>query len=169
MIIRSGSPIASSEITPEAVYLRRRQFMQTGAILAAGALLPGVSEASMQLAAAVNSRYSTPEKQTPFKDVTSYNNFYEFGTDKSDPAENAQGLKTKPWTVSIEGEIKHPKIWDIDALMKAFPLEDRIYRLRCVEGWSMVIPWVGFPLDHHRPAFHTPQAINTILQRESLH
>ncbi|MDR3391404.1 MAG: protein-methionine-sulfoxide reductase catalytic subunit MsrP [Sulfuriferula sp.] len=146
MLIRSASDIPSSEITPEALYLRRRQFMQAGAAVAAGALLPGVSEASARLAAAMNSRYSTTEPQTPYKDVTTYNNYYEFGTDKSDPAENAQGLKTRPWTVSIEGEIKHPKVWDIDALIKAFPLEERIYRLRCVEGWSMVIPWTGFPL-----------------------
>ena len=146
MLIRPSSDIASSEITPEAVYLRRRQFMQAGAAVAAGALLPGVSEASVRLAAAVNSRFSTPEKQTPYKDVTTYNNYYEFGTDKSDPAENAQNLRTRPWTVSIEGEVKHPRVWDIDALMKAFPLEERIYRLRCVEGWSMVIPWTGFPL-----------------------
>lgn len=146
MLIRSTKDIPSSEITPEAVYLRRRQFMQAGAVVAAGALLPGVSEASARLAAVVNNRYSTPEKQTPYKDVTTYNNYYEFGTDKSDPAENAQNLKTRPWTVSIEGEVKHPKVWDIDALLKAFPLEERIYRMRCVEGWSMVIPWVGIPL-----------------------
>lgn len=146
MLIRSTKDIPSSEITPEAVYLRRRQFMQAGAAVAAGALLPGVSEASVRLAAVVNNRYSTPEKQTPYKDVTTYNNYYEFGTDKSDPAENAQNLKTRPWTVSIEGEVKHPKVWDIDALLKAFPLEERIYRMRCVEGWSMVIPWVGIPL-----------------------
>ncbi|WP_124949764.1 protein-methionine-sulfoxide reductase catalytic subunit MsrP [Sulfuriferula thiophila] len=146
MLIRSTKDIPSSEITPEAVYLRRRQFMQAGAVVAAGALLPGVSEASVRLAAVVNNRYSTPEKQTPYKDVTTYNNYYEFGTDKSDPAENAQNLKTRPWTVSIEGEVKHPKVWDIDALLKAFPLEERIYRMRCVEGWSMVIPWVGIPL-----------------------
>lgn len=146
MLIRSFRDIPSSEITPETVYRRRRQFMQAGAAIAAGALLPGVSEATMRLAAVMNNRYSTTEKLTPYKDVTTYNNYYEFGTDKSDPAENSQNLKTRPWTVSIEGEVKHPKVWDIDALMKAFPLEERIYRLRCVEGWSMVIPWVGFPL-----------------------
>ena len=146
MLIRSSRDTPSSEITPEAVYRRRRQFMQAGAAIAAGALLPGVSEATMRLAAVMNNRYSTTEKLTPYKDVTTYNNYYEFGTDKSDPAENSQNLKTRPWTVSIEGEVKHPRVWDIDALMKAFPLEERIYRLRCVEGWSMVIPWIGFPL-----------------------
>ncbi|MEQ1666878.1 MAG: protein-methionine-sulfoxide reductase catalytic subunit MsrP [Sulfuriferula sp.] len=146
MLIRRPSDIAASEITPESIYRQRRQFMQAGAVLAAGALMPGVSEATMRLSAAANARYSTTETPTPFKNVTTYNNYYEFGTDKSDPAENAHNLKTQPWTVGIEGEVKHAKVWDIDALIKAFPLEDRTYRLRCVEGWSMVIPWVGFPL-----------------------
>ena len=86
------------------------------------------------------------EKQTPFKDASSYNNYYEFGTDKSEPAVNAHTLKTRPWTVSIEGEVKKPMTLDIDSLLKLAPLEERVYRLRCVEGWSMVIPWVGFSL-----------------------
>ncbi|BBO99349.1 protein-methionine-sulfoxide reductase catalytic subunit MsrP [Sulfuriferula nivalis] len=146
MLIRRANDIASSEITPEAIYRQRRQFMQASALFATGALLPGISEANVRLAAAANARYSTTETPTPYKSVTTYNNYYEFGTDKSDPAENAQNFRTHPWTVSIEGEVKHPKVWDIDALIKAFPLEDRTYRLRCVEGWSMVIPWVGFPL-----------------------
>ncbi|NOT18575.1 MAG: protein-methionine-sulfoxide reductase catalytic subunit MsrP [Sulfuriferula sp.] len=146
MLIRRPHDIASSEITPEAIYRQRRLFMQAGATLAAAALMPNVSEANVRLSAAANARYSTTEPPTSYKDVTTYNNYYEFGTGKSDPAENAQQFKTRPWTVSIEGEVKHPKVWDIDALTKAFPLEDRIYRLRCVEGWSMVIPWVGFPL-----------------------
>jgi sulfoxide reductase catalytic subunit YedY len=84
------------------------------------------------------------EKQTSRKDATSYNNFYEFGTDKSDPAENAHTLRTRPWTVQIEGEVKKPMTLDIDSLLKLAPLEERIYRLRCVEGWSMVIPWIGY-------------------------
>ena len=146
MLIRHHKDIPYAEITPEAVYRQRRKFIQAGVTLAASAMLPGVSAASVRLAAAVNNRYSTTETQTSFKDVTTYNNYYEFGTDKSDPAENATHFKTRPWTVSIEGEIKHPKVWDIDALIKAFPLEERIYRMRCVEGWSMVIPWVGLPL-----------------------
>jgi sulfoxide reductase catalytic subunit YedY len=146
MLIRHANDIPSSEITPEAIYRQRRQFMQASALFATGVLLPGMSEANVRLAAAANARYSTTEPPTPYKNVTTYNNYYEFGTDKSDPAENAQNFKTHPWTVSIEGEVKHPKVWDIDALIKTFPLEDRTYRLRCVEGWSMVIPWVGFPL-----------------------
>ena len=92
------------------------------------------------------SSYSIDEKQNSFKDITSYNNFYELGVDKGDPAENAKYLTTRPWTVAVEGEVKKPKTFDIDALMKLAPLEERIYRLRCVEAWSMVIPWVGFPL-----------------------
>ena len=86
------------------------------------------------------------EKLTSYAHVTGYNNFYEFGTDKSDPAANAGTLKPRPWTVSIEGEVKKPGTWDLDALLKLAPMEERIYRLRCVEGWSMVIPWVGYSL-----------------------
>jgi len=86
------------------------------------------------------------DKPTPYKDVTGYNNFYEFGTDKSDPAEHAGTLKTRPWQVAVEGEVKRPKVYGIDDLLKLAPLEERIYRLRCVEGWSMVIPWVGYSL-----------------------
>ncbi len=99
-----------------------------------------------KLAAKLNPSYSVLEKQTPFKDASSYNNYYEFGTDKAEPAVNAHTLKTRPWTVSIEGEIKKPMTLDIDSLLKLAPLEERVYRLRCVEGWSMVIPWVGFSL-----------------------
>ncbi|MDE2048674.1 MAG: protein-methionine-sulfoxide reductase catalytic subunit MsrP, partial [Betaproteobacteria bacterium] len=95
---------------------------------------------------AVPSRYVLMDKVTPYKDCTTYNNFYEFGTDKADPAQNAGTLKTRPWTVSIEGAVNKPKVYDIDALLKLAPLEERIYRLRCVEGWSMVIPWVGYSL-----------------------
>ena len=88
----------------------------------------------------------TMEKPTPYADVSSYNNFYEFGTDKADPAKNAGSLKTQPWTVVVEGDVKKPGTWDIDALLKLSPMEERIYRMRCVEGWSMVIPWVGYSL-----------------------
>ena len=92
------------------------------------------------------SSYSTTEKTNSFKDITSYNNFYELGTDKGDPAQNAKYLTTRPWTVEVEGEVKKPKSFAIEEIMKLSPLEERIYRLRCVEAWSMVIPWVGFPL-----------------------
>jgi sulfoxide reductase catalytic subunit YedY len=145
----------SSEITPQAVYESRRRFI---ARMAAGAAV-GTSlwemanrEAFAQppgaqpLVGRRNAAYSVIDNPTPFKDATSYNNYYEFGTDKSDPAQTAHTLKTRPWTVSVEGEIKKPMTLDIDALLKLAPLEERVYRLRCVEGWSMVIPWVGYSL-----------------------
>ena len=91
-------------------------------------------------------RYTVNEPLTPFESVTTYNNFYEFGFDKGDPAENAGSLRTRPWTVTIDGEVKRPQVIDIDQLIKSFPLEERVYRMRCVEAWSMVIPWLGFPL-----------------------
>jgi sulfoxide reductase catalytic subunit YedY len=86
------------------------------------------------------------ENPTSYEDVTSYNNFYEFGTDKTDPARHAKALQTRPWTVSVEGAVRTPKVYDIDALLRLAPQEERIYRLRCVEGWSMVVPWIGYSL-----------------------
>jgi sulfoxide reductase catalytic subunit YedY len=144
----------SSEITPREVYEQRRKFIKQMALGAvAGSALwemanrEAFAQAPAQkLAATLNPAYSAMEKQTPFKDASTYNNYYEFGTDKSEPAVNAHTLKTRPWTVSIEGEIKKPMTLDIDSLTKLAPLEERVYRLRCVEGWSMVIPWVGYSL-----------------------
>jgi sulfoxide reductase catalytic subunit YedY len=122
--------------------------MQGMGALAAGAVLGAAPEAraGAKLAGVRASAYKLDEEKTAFKDATTYNNFYEFGTGKADPAANAGGLKTRPWTVTVEGEVGHPKTYDIEALLKLAPLEERVYRLRCVEGWSMVIPWVGFPL-----------------------
>jgi len=148
MLIRYPNDIAPSEITPPDIYRERRRFMQGVSALAAGAVL-GISpkaEAGAKLAGVRTSAYSLDEDRTPYKDVTTYNNFYEFGTGKGDPSENAGSLKTRPWTVAVEGEVANPKTYDIDALLKLAPLEERVYRMRCVEGWSMVIPWVGFPL-----------------------
>ena len=144
----------SSEITPQEVYESRRRFIKQMAVGAAvGTSLwemanrEAFAQAPAQaLAGKLNAAYSAMEKQTPFKDASTYNNYYEFGTDKSEPAVNAHTLKTRPWTVSIEGEVKKPMMLDIDSLLKLAPLEERVYRLRCVEGWSMVIPWVGFSL-----------------------
>lgn len=130
--------IRASEITPEAAYLNRRSFLRAVGLLAANAAFPRL--------AAAKGAFDTTEAPTPFEDITHYNNFYEFGTDKTDPAKRAQSLKTRPWAVTIDGECKKPKTWDIDALIKRNPPEERIYRLRCVEAWSMVIPWTGFPL-----------------------
>ncbi|TXI12893.1 MAG: protein-methionine-sulfoxide reductase catalytic subunit MsrP [Polynucleobacter sp.] len=143
-----------SEITPQAVYEKRRQLIL---MAAAGAF--GVTQASFfnrqahasveqKIQAKKNPSYFVPDKLTSYKDITSYNNFYEFGTDKSDPARNAHTLRTRPWTVSIEGLVKKPKVWDIDQLFKLSAMEERVYRFRCVEGWSMVIPWNGYSLAH---------------------
>jgi sulfoxide reductase catalytic subunit YedY len=144
-----------SEITPRDVYESRRTFIRqlaAGAI-AGGALLEMANRAAFaqgtaraKLPGKANPAYIALDKITAYKDATTYNNFYEFGTDKSDPAENAHTLITRPWTVAIEGEVKKPMTLDIDQLLKLAPLEERIYRLRCVEGWSMVIPWTGYSL-----------------------
>ena len=145
----------ASEITPRAVFESRREFIRKVAAgsIAGGALLEmagreafAQTPGAQKLAAKANAAYGTIEKQTSFKDATTYNNFYEFGTDKSDPARTAGSLKPRPWTVAIEGEVKKPMTLDIDSLLKLAPLEERIYRLRCVEGWSMVIPWVGYSM-----------------------
>ena len=158
MLIKKPDDIKSSEITDKQIYLSRRDFMSAttrslGALaagMAAPGLLLGSQEAAASTAAKLSglrkSAFSTAETLTPYKDVTSYNNFYEFGTDKYSPAQLAGTLNTRPWTITVEGEVKKPKTYDIDALLKLAPLEERIYRLRCVEGWSMVIPWTGFPL-----------------------
>ena len=146
-ILKPGEPPAS-EITPPGVYRERRHFMQGMAALAAGTAL-GVAPsaaAATRLAGVRASSYNLDDAKTPYKDVTTYNNFYEFGTGKEDPARRAGSLITRPWTLSVEGDIRKPKIYDIDALLKLAPLEERVYRMRCVEGWSMVIPWIGFPL-----------------------
>ena len=142
------SAIPSSEITPPEIYRERRRFMQGMAALAAVPLGSATTEvqAGVKLPGVRASGYTLPENKTAYKDVTTYNNFYEFGTGKDDPAERAGGFQTRPWTVSVEGAIKNAKTYDIDSLLKLAPLEERVYRLRCVEGWSMVSPWVGFSL-----------------------
>ncbi len=148
MLIRRPPDLLPSEITPEPLARGRRALLKglgAGAALA-GLGLPQISQAG-SLGPLRPSLLSSDEKLTPLKSVTGYNNFYEFGTDKEDPARHAPGrLKTQPWTVTVEGEIKRPRTFSIDDLLKLAPLEERIYRMRCVEGWSMVIPWVGFPL-----------------------
>jgi sulfoxide reductase catalytic subunit YedY len=147
--------IAPSEITPEAVWLSRRKWLlQAGAgvaALGAGGLAPGLSawaagQESSALPAQPNPQYWLSNKLTSEKDVSSYNNFYEFGTGKTDPLDYAGKMQTRPWTVSIEGEVAKPRTFDIDDLLKLASLEERIYRLRCVEAWSMVIPWSGYSL-----------------------
>src|SRR6185295_4340628 len=127
---------------------RRREFLAGAAALGLiGDLTGSVGRAgAAPLRAAKSALSTTDEKVTPIKDITSYNNFYEFGTDKGDPAANARTLKTSPWKVKVDGLAGKPGDYDYDDLVKPAMLEERIYRMRCVEGWSMVIPWVGFPL-----------------------
>lgn len=147
MLIKRPSAIRPSEITDHAVYLQRRRFLQLGAGLALSGYLPvGMAAGAEKLAHSKNSMLSTTEELTPYEAVTRYNNFYEFGTGKEDPAKQAKDFKPRPWTVTIEGEVAKPGRYDLDDLIRPHALEERIYRLRCVEAWSMVIPWVGFPL-----------------------
>ncbi len=156
MLIKPPNDVPSSEITSKSTYMNRRRFITgaavTGAALAAGYYLrsskPAAEtvEASTKLTGIVKSSFSTTEQPTSFKDITNYNNYYEFSTDKNEPAGLSAKFQTRPWSVSLEGLVAKPKKLDIDAIMKLAPLEERIYRHRCVEGWSMVIPWVGFPL-----------------------
>ena len=159
MLIRSNadgfSVTSSSDITPRSLFLNRRSIVQ--GLAAAGVVGSGFSSAQAMTAgpgknaALVGTPSKLPgaqtmEKLTPHADVSGYCNFYEFGTDKSDPARNAHTLKTRPWTVAVEGLVKAPKTFGIEDLLKLSPMEERIYRLRCVEGWSMVVPWVGYSL-----------------------
>ncbi len=140
---RDSYRIPSSEITPRELYLRRREFMG-GAI--ASLVLAGAPSAGAGPLAYAKSGLSANEPLTPKPDVTSYNNFYEFGTDKGDPARHAGSLKTAPWPVKIDGLVSKPADYTLEDILKPVALEERVYRMRCVEGWSMVIPWIGFPL-----------------------
>ena len=172
MLIRRPDDIRSSEITPYRVYMNRRHFIGRSAkAAAAAALVPGLLSACVEPekmearpapgtrdAQAASGRSAPQEKKwedvrseldeslTPYADVTGYNNFYEFGTGKEDPARNAHTLVTRPWTVEVDGEVDRPAVYDLDDLLAPHAAEDRIYRLRCVEAWSMVIPWTGVPL-----------------------
>lgn len=169
MLIKKASEIRSSEITPEAIYLRRREFMQgAGILLGAGlmpSLLPSAAQAAItqysgsveyassapdwlqaKVGQATPGPYSTDEPLAPWDVVTGYNNFYEFGTDKGDPKKNAANFKTDPWQLEIKGEAEHTGKFNLEDILKPHALEERIYRLRCVEAWSMVVPWIGFPL-----------------------
>ena len=147
MIIRKPSDLPYSQVTPKNVYLNRRRFLGATPI-ALGALLgTRAAQATMKLNNVTKSSYRVDEKITPLDVITHYNNFYEFGTDKEDPSRNAQNFRTSPWMVKIEGEVAKPTTLDLDALMKLAPLEERIYRHRCVEAWSIVVPWIGYPLN----------------------
>ncbi|CAN5289780.1 protein-methionine-sulfoxide reductase catalytic subunit MsrP [soil metagenome] len=143
MLIRKPDDISSSEITPERVYLNRRQFFSTASGIAAAALVP----ASLVACAAENdAQQPLTDTLTPFEDVTRYNNFYEFGLDKGDPQKRSGGFRTRPWTVTVDGLVNKPGSYAFDDLIRQHQVVDRTYRLRCVEAWSMVIPWQGIPL-----------------------
>jgi methionine sulfoxide reductase catalytic subunit len=152
MLIGKPSDLSYSDITPKQLYFNRRQFLTAvpAAILGAREVLvsaQGSPNTPARLPNVTKGTLSTAgEKETPYKDATTYNNFYEFGADKGDPSKNAQHFKTSPWTVSVEGEVGKPRQYSLDDILKLAPLEERIYRHRCVEGWSIVVPWIGFSL-----------------------
>lgn len=140
MLIRRPDDLKSSEITPESIYLDRRQFVGTAGALALGSVL---APSGLQALSRTGGFAAQGEKLTSEADATSYNNFYEFGTDKDEPKDQAKNFKTKPWTIAVEGMVKQPKTFAFEDLVKGLPLQERVYRHRCVEAWSMVIPWQG--------------------------
>jgi len=144
MLIRKPSDVLPSEITPRGVYLNRRAFLAM--TVAAGAAIGAAQDIHAAALQAAKSPLSTEEPPTPLEYVTSYNNFYEFGTGKEDPQANAGSLKTSPWSLKIDGLVSKPQTLALEDVLKPETLEERVYRMRCVEGWSMVIPWIGFPL-----------------------
>ena len=154
MRLKIPDDLAGSEVTPKDTFQNRRRFLIGAAVVGAGAaagayLIQGRKRAAEErirrkLPDGRKLAYTVDEKPNTYEEITTYNNFYEFGTDKSDPADNADSLRTRPWTVRIEGEVQKPRTLDIEDLLKLAPLEDRIYRFRCVEAWSMVVPWVGY-------------------------
>lgn len=156
MLIKKPADFPSSEITPKNLYLNRREFL-AGTVISGAAAVAGMSlrelaepttvvQANTKIGGIQKSSFSTTEKITPLKDVSNYNNYYEFSTDKYEPAKLAKDFKTRPWTVTIDGQLKKKQVLDVDAIMKMATPEERIYRHRCVEGWSIVVPWVGFSL-----------------------
>ncbi len=136
MLIRQGDEVPASEITPESLYLGRREFIAAAGGAALSAMLP----------TGLLSRGQGNDDPTPYDVVTTYNNYYEFGTGKDDPSRLARTFNPRPWSVEIAGEIKRPATYNLDDLLRPHPLQERVYRHRCVEGWSMVVPWLGFPL-----------------------
>jgi sulfoxide reductase catalytic subunit YedY len=147
MLIRKPADLHFSDVTPKQVYVNRRRFLAGSLAVGAFGALAGRARAGMKLTDAKKTSYNVGEdKLTPLEIITHYNNYYEFGTDKGDPAENATNFRTSPWTLKVEGEVAKPKTFDLDGLYKIAPLEERIYRHRCTERWSIVVPWIGFPL-----------------------
>src|SRR5262245_42767106 len=156
MLIKKKTALTYADVTPRSVYLNRRQFIYRAGLASRALVLANkigsilrpeeTAFAASSFPNLVKSPFSTTEKPSSFHDVSHYNNFYEFGTDKADPAKNAQKFKTSPWVVSVEGEVKSPRKYSLDDLEKLAPLEERIYRHRCVERWSIVVPWIGYSL-----------------------
>jgi sulfoxide reductase catalytic subunit YedY len=163
MLVKSKDStfIPSSEVTPKSLYVNRREFLKSAGLASAAAVGAGLlSDLAFPSSAGAasgstptgkidgirQSPLSTSEKQNSLKDISNYNNYYEFSTDKYEPASLAKNFKTRPWTVTVDGAVKKKKTWDIDEFLKLAPPEERIYRHRCVEGWSMVMPWIGFPI-----------------------
>lgn len=152
MLIKREPDIKSSEITDKTLYMNRRQFIARTAFMAGVGLtapqflFSNASRLEEKLQVKIRGKYKLEEKTTSFKDAVNYNNFYEFSTGKENIARLSRNFSTRPWTVSVEGHVKKPKTFDIDDLIKMFPLEERVYRFRCVEAWSMVLPWIGFAL-----------------------
>jgi methionine sulfoxide reductase catalytic subunit len=166
MLIKKPADIRESDVTPKELFLKRREFIAAAGVTAAavatngfGALVGEDAASAAQnpnapkLAATKNAALSTDEKLNSYKDVTTYNNFYEFGLDKGDPAKYAHTLKPRPWSVVVEGQCGKPGTYNIEDIMKWAPLEERIYRLRCVEAWSMVVPWIGYPMSEFLKRF----------------
>ena len=157
MLIRRAPDILPSEITPQSVYAQRRRLMLQATASAAALGIAGwtsrqafaadAGPSGTPLPGTRNDEFLVMDKPASWRDITQYNNFYEFGTGKSDPARYAGAMVTRPWTVDVEGAVCRPRTFDIDDLLKLAPMEERVYRLRCVEGWSMVIPWVGYSLE----------------------
>jgi len=154
MLIKPGPMFTSSAITPHELYVNRRQFMAGAAALALTPLVAAPASAAPKpappgeaLKATRNAALSIGDAQTKFESATTYNNFYEFGVEKEDPARLAHTLKPRPWSVIVDGLAQKPKTFDIEEMLRLAPLEERVYSLRCVEGWSMVIPWIGYPLN----------------------
>jgi methionine sulfoxide reductase catalytic subunit len=155
MLIKKPAGLTAADVTPQNIYFNRRNFLRGLGIAGAATLIgerfasvlsdPGIVQANTKLST-VKSNFTVNERVTPEDDVTHYNNFYEFGTDKGDPAKNAQNFQTSPWSVSVEGDVKTPRKFSMDEILKLAPLEERIYRHRCVERWSIVVPWIGYSL-----------------------
>jgi len=177
MLIKNGPRIKSSEITPKKLYMKRREFIAASAaglgLLKPGSLFVFKEQQGRELKIAKKGEYTVDEKSTSYEDATGYTNYYEFSTSKFAPTKLAKDFKTRQWTVSVEGEVKEPLKFDADEIIDMFPLEERVYRWRCVEAWGMIIPWIGYPLaDFINMCNPTPKAnfieYTTVMDKEQM-